>query len=153
MPRSDYLQYNFRLNLNNPDHLRVYRTLTDLNRDIHKSKSSFIVTALLRYIDGASMDELTNEGAKQKKDIITREEYEQLVSRVTALENVLEFMSRAALTNTGLGNPYMQMIQFAMQNTMKQENLQTVTPGEQEEAEKALEEMAMLFSQEHYGEE
>lgn len=36
-------QYSFHLNLNNPDHLKIYRTLEDLNTDIHKSVSNFVI--------------------------------------------------------------------------------------------------------------
>ena len=47
-------QYSFHLNLNNPDHLKIYRTLEDLNTDIHKSVSNFVIKAIIQYINGAS---------------------------------------------------------------------------------------------------
>lgn len=47
-------QYSFHLNLNNPDHLKIYRTLEDLNTDIHKSVSNFVIKALIQYINNAS---------------------------------------------------------------------------------------------------
>lgn len=40
-------QYSFHLNLNNPDHLKIYRTLEDLNTDIHKSVSNFVIKAVI----------------------------------------------------------------------------------------------------------
>ena len=45
----DSKQFSFRVNFNNPDHLKVYRTLMDLNLDIHKSVSSFVIKALVQY--------------------------------------------------------------------------------------------------------
>ena len=50
MARKDVEQFNLRLNLNNPNHLKIYRTFQDLNTDIHKSRNNFIIEALLRYI-------------------------------------------------------------------------------------------------------
>lgn len=41
-------QYSFHLNLNNPDHLKIYRTLEDLNTDIHKSVSNFVIMTSIR---------------------------------------------------------------------------------------------------------
>lgn len=40
--KSHSRQYCFRISLDNPEHLRVYRTLEDLNLNIHKSISSFV---------------------------------------------------------------------------------------------------------------
>ena len=39
MARKDVEQFNLRLNLNNPNHLKIYRTFQDLNTDIHKSRN------------------------------------------------------------------------------------------------------------------
>ncbi len=47
MARKDVEQFNLRLNLNNPNHLKIYRTFQDLNTDIHKSRNNFIIEALL----------------------------------------------------------------------------------------------------------
>lgn len=43
MARKDVEQFNLRLNLNNPNHLKIYRTFQDLNTDIHKSRNNFII--------------------------------------------------------------------------------------------------------------
>ena len=65
MARKDVEQFNLRLNLNNPNHLKIYRTFQDLNTDIHKSRNNFIIEALLRYINGISDEDLTFTGAKK----------------------------------------------------------------------------------------
>lgn len=59
MARKDVEQFNLRLNLNNSNHLKIYRTFQDLNTDIHKSRNNFIIEALLRYINGISDEDLT----------------------------------------------------------------------------------------------
>lgn len=73
----DSKQFSFRVNFNNPDHLKVYRTLMDLNLDIHKSVSSFVIKALVQYINGVSEDKLTNTGKDRKENLegyVTRKE-------------------------------------------------------------------------------
>ena len=62
-------QYSFHLNLNNPDHLKIYRTLEDLNTDIHKSVSNFVIKAIIQYINGASKSSLTKSGKNEKENL------------------------------------------------------------------------------------
>lgn len=81
MSKEDGNQHSFRLNLNNPNHLLIHKTLNDLNKDIHKSKSNFIINALLKYINGYSEEELTNSAAEQrakKEGYVTRKEIEDI---------------------------------------------------------------------------
>ena len=154
MARKDVVQYNLRLNLNNPNHLKIFRTLQDLNTDIHKSRNNFITEALLRYINCSSEDELTNSGAKKKQEengFVTRSELVELESIITAkvMKEVAEFMSRAALSNQNMMNPlmmqsYMQMIPNNQQ--MSEEN-RTTDKDELEKTDSTLEEMSLLFSQ------
>ena len=75
--KSHSRQYCFRISLDNPEHLRVYRTLEDLNLNIHKSISSFVVKALLAYIKSADDSELTNTGMaeKDRQEVIITKEY------------------------------------------------------------------------------
>ena len=158
MAKTDYVQFNFRLNLNNPHHLKIYRTLTDLNTDIHKSRTNFIVEALSEYIGGISDDNLTKDGARNKTTYARREDLEQMEERVTAkvMKEVAEFMSRAALESQGFGNPIIQMMQQVIQaGKQPQAAIQPAgdAPLDLEEPDAALEEMAVLFSQDNYGEE
>ena len=70
-------QYSFHLNLNNPDHLKIYRTLEDLNTDIHKSVSNFVIKAVIQYINDASRASLTQSGKNEKENLegyVTRQE-------------------------------------------------------------------------------
>ena len=160
MARKDVEQFNLRLNLNNPNHLKIYRTFQDLNTDIHKSRNNFIIEALLRYINGSSEEALTISGAKKKQEedgFVTRSELAGLENRITTkvMKEVAEFMSRAALNSQSIMNPfmmqsYMQMGQEARQAPQKEREADT---GEVEEADPALKEMSLLFSQGDFGEE
>ena len=44
--RENTVSVVFRLNLNIPEHQLIYRTLSNLDNDMYKSKSSFIIDAL-----------------------------------------------------------------------------------------------------------
>lgn len=68
-------QYSFHLNLNNPDHLKIYRTLEDLNTDIHKSVSNFVIKAVIQYINDASRSSLTKSGR-------TKESYQRISKKM-----------------------------------------------------------------------
>ena len=155
MARTDYVQYNFRLNLNKPEHLKIYRVLTDLNLDIHKSRTNFIIDALSRYINGVPDENLTNEG--ERSEYITRQDLEQMEFRITekVMQEVARIVGRAVMESHSFANPFMQMVPQAWQGGQQVYVPQgTGQAGEDtENPDKALEEMAMLFSQDNYGEE
>lgn len=127
MARKDVEQFNLRLNLNNPNHLKIYRTFQDLNTDIHKSRNNFIIEALLRYINGISEEDLTFTGAKKKQEAdryVTQSEIAELETRITAkvMKEVAEMMGRAALGNQGMMiNPMMMQSYMQMAQTTQQE--------------------------------
>ena len=154
MARKDVEQFNLRLNLNNPNHLKIYRTFQDLNTDIHKSRNNFIIEALLRYINGISDEDLTFTGAKKKQEAdryVTQSEIAELETRITAkvMKEVAEMMGRAALGNQGMMiNPmmmqsYMQMAQTTQQEAPKENETKDVS----EEEDATLQEMSLMFAQ------
>lgn len=161
MARKDVEQYNLRLNLNNPNHLKIFRTFQDLNTDIHKSRNNFIIEALLRYINGSNDEDLTNSGSKKKQEecgFVTREEVAELESRITAkvMKEVAEMLGRAALGYQGMMmNPMMLQNYMQMSRTGQREvqNEDVTDNNEQEETDATLEEMSVLFAQGGFGEE
>ena len=82
MSKDDSVQYCFRLNLKNPDHLLVHETLMDLNLDIHKSKSLFIIESIIKNIKGTrSPDQLTKSGKTlydARLEYVTRGEIDEM---------------------------------------------------------------------------
>ena len=79
MNRNDSVQYGFRLNLKNPDHLLVHKTLMDLDLEIHKSRSMFIIDALVNTIKGIRPENLTRTARKaydSRLEYVTRGEIE-----------------------------------------------------------------------------
>lgn len=76
MDRENTVSVAFRLNLNIPEHQLIYRTLSNLDSDMYKSKSSFIIDALEKYIKGITPEMLM--GVSEDKNYITRDEIEAI---------------------------------------------------------------------------
>ena len=74
--RENTVSVAFRLNLNIPEHQLIYRTLSNLDHDMYKSKSSFIIDALEKYIKGITPEMLM--GISENKNYITRDEIEAI---------------------------------------------------------------------------
>ncbi len=153
----DSKQFSFRVNFNNPDHLKVYRTLMDLNLDIHKSVSSFVIKALVQYINGVSEDKLTNTGKDRKENLegyVTRKEIADIEYRIKAevMKEVAQLFGNAAMANhQAVVTPEMiqQMMKMMPDNTEKKET----ASEDVESTDATLEEMSLLFANGNFGEE
>ncbi len=151
-------QYSFHLNLNNPDHLKIYRTLEDLNTDIHKSVSNFVIKAIIQYINGASKSSLTKSGKNEKENLegyVTRQELAEanLLLKAEVMKEVAQLFGNAAMNTQHLVTPELmqQMMQMMPDKAKKNEAV-----GHNEAVEKTdetLEEMSVLFAQGNFGEE
>ena len=153
MAKDDYVPCSFRLNLNNPSHLKVYRVLSDLNLEIHKSKTNFIIAAILSYIGVKTDAELTNQGAKEleeRKGYATREELYEMESRITVkvMKEVAEIMSKAALANQETSN-----FGMTQQNMPQSESSTESNKTPEEKPDATLEEMSLMFANGDFGEE
>ena len=60
MAKEDIVQYNFRLNLNNPYDLKLHQALMNANMDIYKSKNNYLRKVVYRGIFG-NMDGIEDE--------------------------------------------------------------------------------------------
>lgn len=69
--------HGFRLNLSNPDHMLIHRTLSNLDPNLYKSKNTFIIDALEKYIKGITPEVLIGS-ATEEKDYVTRAELEEM---------------------------------------------------------------------------
>lgn len=78
--KENIVYHNMRMNLDNEQHRRVHRILSDLNTNVHKSVNQFLIDAADAYIRKLEGSELTNE-EKQKSEncrYITREDLEKI---------------------------------------------------------------------------
>ena len=118
-------QYSFHLNLNNPDHLKIYRTLEDLNTDIHKSVSNFVIKAIIQYINGASKSSLTKSGKNEKENLegyVTRQELAEanLLLKAEVMKEVAQLFGNAAMNTQHLVTPeLMQQMMTALTSIVR----------------------------------
>jgi hypothetical protein len=152
-------QYSFHLNLNNPDHLKIYRTLEDLNLDIHKSISSFVIKAVVQYINSASRSDITNAGKTEKENLegyVTRRELEGMKLEIKAeiMKEVAQLFGNSAMNSQGAASPALmqQMMEIMAADPVRKQN-EDKKKTEPEAADAALEEMSLLFAQGVFGEE
>ena len=80
MAKTDIVQYSLRLNLNNPDHLAVHNILKDLNHDIYKSQTVFMIKAILNYVNAGSAEKMKDESESSAWE---KAFYEKLEKSVT----------------------------------------------------------------------
>ena len=152
-------QYSFHLNLNNPDHLKIYRTLEDLNTDIHKSVSNFVIKAVIQYINDASRSSLTKSGKNEKETLegyVTRQELSEAKLQIKAdvMKEVAQLFGNAAMNTQQVVTPALmqQMMSMIPENAEKKKD--SDKPEEEAEpTDAALEEMSVLFAQGNFGEE
>lgn len=81
MSKENISCFNFRLNLDNEQHMRVYKIFHNLNVDIHKSKNQFIVDALEFYIRSFEEDDLVKDAMKakvNKQGWLSRDDFDDL---------------------------------------------------------------------------
>ncbi|MCI8483725.1 MAG: hypothetical protein HFH41_05240 [Lachnospiraceae bacterium] len=75
MAKSNICYHNVRLNIDNEQHCRVHKILTELNKEIHKSVNQFIVDAVDFYIRSLNDESFVRETERQKDTgYITRDD-------------------------------------------------------------------------------
>ena len=79
MARDDSILHCFRLNINNPDQLKIHKILRDLDTSVYKSKSNFIIGILKNYlIDGDNTVPLSDSDVAQQGGYVTKEYVDNL---------------------------------------------------------------------------
>ena len=84
MAKDNLLYYSFRLNVNNPQHVKINNVLKDLDPE-YKSKNQFLVDAAEFYIDHMGEENITVSGAERKaarQGYVTRVEYDEMKERL-----------------------------------------------------------------------
>lgn len=160
MAKKDYAkQYCFRLNLDNPDHLRVYRVLEDLNLNIHRSISNFVVKALLSYIKGNDASMMTNKGkdeADKNNGYVSKKELDGIKKQIRdeVLGDVINIISNTALVNqSAMNQVYMQQLMTLKTDHQDIGKVSKSSSSEESKPDDTLEEMSLLFANGNFGEE
>lgn len=108
MGKNDCRRIPIRFSYDNPEHMRILDTLDDLNLDVHKSKSHFIMNAIAFYIDAIESGNLTNAAVKEQKEkqqeFVTKDELDDRIARISdsikteLYQDVVKFLGGMMLT-------------------------------------------------------
>ncbi|SNU09888.1 hypothetical protein SAMN06297422_13423 [Lachnospiraceae bacterium] len=90
MSSDDSIMHAFRLNINNPDHLKIHKILRDLDLSIYKSKSNFIVEILKTHLlgDGEYVPLSDSDVAKQG-GYVTKEYVDNLKESIPCMPEMI----------------------------------------------------------------
>ena len=104
MPEDNIASYNLRLNLDNEQHMRIYKVLSDLNLAIHKSKNKFIVEALDFYIRSFDEEDLVKKVAQaraKKQGWVSRNDFESLKAemKIEVRNEIIQLLGSMILGN------------------------------------------------------
>lgn len=101
MAEKGVARLSLRLNLQNEQHSRVYRVLSSLNRDIHKSENQFIINAVDFYISSFDRDEIMEPVPAGKPQYITADDLEEIKSDMeSSLKDELIRLLGSAITGS-----------------------------------------------------
>ena len=141
----DVFQYCMRLNLTNPEHLRLHQMLQNLNPDIHRSKNNFLIQSVLKNIDESGMENILSVEAQQKfakVQYVTKEELEEAEMRIC--KKVMKEMVTLLCGSLGR-NAAAPVMMPVPQEKSTEENKEDRVPAQVEEDE-TLSELSSMWS-------
>lgn len=109
MKNMNIVYHNVRMNLNNEQHRRVHKVLTELNMNVHKSVNQFLIDAADAYISSLSGTEVTLRDTQEQKksNMITDVELEKVCKdlKEEILKEFVILMARAFAADSRLPVP------------------------------------------------
>lgn len=82
MAKDEIVQYNIRLNLNNPNHLRLHQAILNANMEIYKSKNNYLRKVAYRGIFGESESLDEDNDIVDLSQLVTKKELEEQVKKI-----------------------------------------------------------------------
>ena len=82
MAKDNIYYTTLRLNTDNPKQLRAIQILNNLNPEVHKNKTQFILSAIEFYIDHYGDEYFKNGSNNEQKSYISREEIQHICERI-----------------------------------------------------------------------
>ena len=78
MAKENLIYNSFRLNMNNPQHVRINNVLKNLNSKIYKSRNQFIADAVEFYIEHYGEEGFLEREEEQDMQFVTRKEMDAI---------------------------------------------------------------------------
>lgn len=76
MTKDNLITTSFRLNMNNPKHVKINNVLKNLNPQIYKSRNQFLIDAAVFFIEHYGDDNFMERKENEEIHFVTREELE-----------------------------------------------------------------------------
>lgn len=76
MAKDNLITTSFRLNMNNPKHVKINNVLKNLNPQIYKSRNQFLIDAAVFFIEHYGDDNFMERKENEEIHFVTREEIE-----------------------------------------------------------------------------
>lgn len=102
MAKDDIVQYNLRLNLNNPYDLKLHQAIMNANLKIYKSKNNYLRKAMYRGIFGETEENDTKNDIIDFRQFVSKKELLQVETRVkeTVIEEVVKLLFSTVANKT-----------------------------------------------------
>ena len=76
MAKDNLITTSFRLNMNNPKHVKINNVLKNLNPQIYKSRNQFLIDAAVFFIEHYGDENFMERKKNEEMHLVTREELE-----------------------------------------------------------------------------
>lgn len=76
MAKDNLITTSFRLNMNNPKHVKINNVLKNLNPQIYKSRNQFLIDAAVFFIEHYGDENFMERKENEEMHLVTREELE-----------------------------------------------------------------------------
>ncbi|MDD3204962.1 MAG: ATP-binding protein [Lachnospiraceae bacterium] len=76
MAKDNLITTSFRLNMNNPKHVKINNVLKNLNPQIYKSRNQFMIDAAVFFIEHYGDENFMERKENEEMHLVTREELE-----------------------------------------------------------------------------
>lgn len=80
MVKDNLITTSFRLNMNNPKHVKINNVLKNLNPQIYKSRNQFLIDAAVFFIEHYGDENFMERKENEEMHVVTREELVELIS-------------------------------------------------------------------------
>ncbi len=111
MARNNLLYMSFRMNVNNPQHVKIAKVINNLDKKLYKSKNQFVIDACEYYIDHYGSEAFMDVYKNEENPYIKREEFNDICEKmkleaaISARDEVIRLLG--SIVMNAKGNSYM----------------------------------------------
>jgi len=110
MARNNLLYMSFRMNVNNPQHVKIAQVINNLDKKLYKSKNQFVIDACAYYIEHYGSEAFMDVSQNEENPYIKREEFNDICEKmkleaaISARDEVIRLLG--SIVMNAKGNSY-----------------------------------------------